>query len=85
MTRNARDARTEDQKELDRWLRSSAVIATLFVAMLAIVFLSNQLHPRAAGTDLSASKLQTGTSQVQELMKTIDLNKLPNQQINDPI
>jgi hypothetical protein len=87
-TAMVKDAGSEvdDQGETDRWLKSAAFIATLFVAMLAsILFFGNKLHSHDSVTDVSASKQQDDAPAYQELLKTIDLDKLPVQQVDDPV
>jgi hypothetical protein len=90
------DFSTEDRQTFDRWLRANVVIASLFsAALLAIAFAGGQFSvgPRTAtaegpagNTELSSSSRahpRDGLS-VQELMRTIDLDKLPIQWVDEP-
>lgn len=75
-----------EQGETDRWMKSAALIATLFVAMLAsIIVFGDKLHSHDSVTDVSASKQHDDGPAYQDLMKGIDLDKLPVQQVDDPV
>ena len=87
----------KDRQTFDRWLRTNAVVASLFsAALIAMAFANGQfsVEPRTAtakgpagNTELSSSSKahpRTEALSVQELMKGIDLDKLPIQRVDEP-